>query len=656
MSSPASSWRLRPHPVSDYAVAVLSVAAAVVVDMLFDRLTGADPSISVFLCAVVFVAWAGGTGPALLATALTILAYDCFLLHPAHWFGFQLSDVPRFGLFAVAALVVMSLNAAQRRAAASLRQVRDQQREAVHELQRLNATLRVENAERERAEERARQAEEALRATVDTIPAMVATYRPDGTHSFVNRTWMDYTGLTLEQAVGDQGRSLFHADDSERAAWRAALASGEPLQTEAPIRGADGKYRWHTIRRVPLRGENGEIVKWYSVGFDIEDRKIAEDALRRSEARLASAERELKLTIDSIPVMVTTFEADGTRSFVNQVWQRYTGLTPQEVTGSGANTASHVHPDDAERFENAWHASLLNGEPLARDVRVRIADGKYRWHNIRRVPLRDERGSVVKWYSVGIDIEDQKVAQEALGATQAALAHASRVATLGEISASIAHEVNQPLAAIIANGQACLRFLRRETPDLNDVRGAVEWIVKDGIRAGEVIGRVRGLLKKADTRKVPLDVNDLVNEVTTLLQREFAAQQVTPRLELAPALPRTVADRVQLQQVIINLIMNGVEAMQAITERPHTLVIRSYQDEARQVVVAVKDSGAGIPDDGVDRVFDPFFSTKPGGLGMGLAICRSIIEVHGGRLWSSANEGPGATFQFALPACQETAP
>jgi C4-dicarboxylate-specific signal transduction histidine kinase len=225
---------------------------------------------------------------------------------------------------------------------------------------------------------------------------------------------------------------------------------------------------------------------------------------------------------------------------------------------------------------------------------------------------------------------------------------------LGEISASIAHEVNQPLAAIVANGQACLRFLRREAPDLNYVRGAIEWIVKDSNRAAEVIRRVRGLMKKAEPQKTLLDVNDIVSEVAALLQRELTAQHVTLRLELASAIPLIVGDRVQLQQVVINLVLNGVDAMQAITDRPRALLIRSYEDAAHEIVIAVKDSGAGIPAETADRLFDAFFSTKPSGLGIGLSICRSIIRDHGGRLLATNNTGePGATFLFALSSHRE---
>jgi C4-dicarboxylate-specific signal transduction histidine kinase len=236
-----------------------------------------------------------------------------------------------------------------------------------------------------------------------------------------------------------------------------------------------------------------------------------------------------------------------------------------------------------------------------------------------------------------------------LQTAQAELAHASRVATLGEISASIAHEVNQPLAAIVANGQACLRFLNHESPDLNDVRGALEWVVKDGNRAAEVIQRVRTLVKKTDTQKVALDINDAINDVVALLQRELSAHRVWLKLELAADLPKVFADRVQLQQVVMNLIMNGAEAMQEVADRPRILTIGSSLQDGQQVAVAVKDCGIGLTADSQNRLFNAFFSTKPGGLGIGLSICRSIIEVHGGRLWASANPDHGATFQFVLP-------
>ncbi|QIG93444.1 PAS domain-containing protein [Bradyrhizobium sp. 6(2017)] len=776
--------RLKWPVIMDYGIACVTPALIVVLEVLFSRLWGIDPPASVFfLCGIMIVAWISGPGPALFATALTVLAFDYFLIQPIYSFAFESKEFPRLVLLTIASLFVVSLSAVQGRATASLRRMRDEQQQTVRELRKLNESLHVENTERRRAEENVRRTEQELRLIVDNIPVLAARYRPDGMMDFRNKTWRDYTGLSRDNLEGHRWGSALHPDDLamvERE-WRSHIATGGPFELEQRLRRADGEYRWHRVRRVPLHDDSGNVIKWYAVAFDIEDRRLAEEAQRRSEAALSEARRELQLTIDSIPVMVSTFDPDGTRSFVNQPWQNYTGHTQREATGKGLNTSIYYHPDDVERFDNAWRVAQAKGETLSVDVRTRRADGAYRWYNMRRAPLRDERGNIVKWYSVGIDVDDQKVAenalqrseanlaeaqklsltgsfswdlanddifwsdetyqimgfdrsvkpsldlimqrvhpddraretdravlgaqnhddfelrllmpdgqikhlhvrahrvkyasgkeeivgalmditesrksQAALDAAQTALAHACRVATLGEISASIAHEVNQPLAAIVANGQACLRFLRRETPDLNKLRGAIEWIVKDGKRADEVIRRVRGLLKKADSQRALLNVNDIICEVTALLQRELSAQHATLRLELASAVPLIVGDRVQLQQVIINLVVNGVDAMQAVTDRSHELLIRSYEDEAHQIVVAVRDSGVGIPAETANRLFDTFFSTKPSGLGIGLSICRSIVEDHGGRLWATNNTGePGATFQFALPSPQGQAP
>ncbi|WP_275944992.1 PAS domain-containing protein [Bradyrhizobium sp. dw_411] len=903
--------------ILDYGIACIIPALALALDVTFNRLWGIDPSASLFLCGIVLVAWISGPRPALLATVLTVLAFDYFLIQPVYSFALEFRELSRLVPFTIAALFMVSLSATQRRAIDSLRHARDKQRETVEELRKLNETLLIENAERARAEENTRRAEQELQLLVDNIPVLAARYRADGSMDFRNKVWRDYTGLSQDNAEGHRWGSALHPDDREMVerAWRAHIASGEAFEIEQRLRRTDGEYRWHWIRRVPLRDDNGNVIRWYGVGFDIEDRRLAEearrqseealtearhelqliidtipvlvlrhradgiidfvnqvgrtysgrtttkwttrtsvithpddvprleaswdvalatggsfesevrlrrydgeyrwfatrrvplrkdgkviawyaatydiedrkraedalraseaqlaearrelqltidtiatmivvldqdgnayfankpaqdyighnlsvenvrdaihpddrarvdelwrkhlasgepfqteqrmrradgeyrwnlmtrvprrdetgkvvrwygsgydiedrkraeDALRASEAELAQTQRQLQLTIDSIPVMVSTFDADGSRSFVNRTWQTYTGHDQKHATGKGLNTSAYYHPDDLETFEEAWRTAQALGEMMSVDVRTRRADGVYRWYTMRRAPQYDERGNIIKWYSVGIDVEDRKIAESALHTAQAALAHASRVATLGEISATIAHEVNQPLGAIVANGQACLRFLQRETPDLNDVRGAIEWIVKDGNRAGEVIRRVRGLLKKADIYKLPLDVNEIVNEVVTLLRSELNAKRVTLRLELAPAIPQVIADRVQLQQVIINLVMNGIDAMQTIRDRPHALLIRSCMSETGQVVVAVSDSGIGIPDEITGHLFDAFFSTKPGGLGMGLSICRSIIEDHGGRLWPTENrKEPGATFQFALPGPQQ---
>jgi PAS domain S-box-containing protein len=261
-----------------------------------------------------------------------------------------------------------------------------------------------------------------------------------------------------------------------------------------------------------------------------------------------------------------------------------------------------------------------------------------------------------------IDMTERKRAEEKLRASeqrlldaQMELAHVNRVTTMGQLTASIAHEVNQPLAAVIANAEACLRWLDRGTPDLDAARRSVEWIIDDGNRASEVIRRVRALANKTDVKKAPLDLNNVVREVIALVQRELISHQVSLQMELAAGLPMILGDRVQLQQVIINLVMNGIEAMQPVTDRPRQLVIRSCQDEAHQVLISVTDCGVGISAENADRLFNPFFTTKPSGMGMGLSICRSIIEAHGGRMSAANNVGPGARFQFTLPLHQEDA-
>jgi C4-dicarboxylate-specific signal transduction histidine kinase len=267
-------------------------------------------------------------------------------------------------------------------------------------------------------------------------------------------------------------------------------------------------------------------------------------------------------------------------------------------------------------------------------------------------PVFDAKGNFLGYRGTGADITAiirADHAEEALRKAQMELARVTRMTTLGELTASIAHEVNQPLAAIVNAAGACRRWLEGDTPNLDEARLAVDWITKEGNRAGEVIRRARALAKKTDLEKAPLDVNDVVREALALVQRELTNHRVSLRMELATGLPTVLADRVQLQQVMINLVMNGIEAMQSVTDRPRELLIRSLQDETQQVLVSVTDCGVGISAENVDRLFNAFFTTKASGMGMGLSICRSIIEAHAGRLWATANIPHGATFQFTIP-------
>jgi C4-dicarboxylate-specific signal transduction histidine kinase len=252
-----------------------------------------------------------------------------------------------------------------------------------------------------------------------------------------------------------------------------------------------------------------------------------------------------------------------------------------------------------------------------------------------------------------MDITERNRTEEALQQAQAELAHVTRLTTLGELTASIAHEVNQPLAAIVTNGEACLRWLAYRPPELEEVRGAVESMISDGVRASDVVWGLRGLLKKSTPQRSLFNLNDVIEQLVLLVERELLNNRVSLRIELAPALPAVLGDRVQLQQVIMNLAINGIQSMASVTDRPRELLIRSCQGDDGQVLIEVRDDGVGIDPKNMHQLFNAFFTTKPNGMGMGLSICRSIIEAHGGRIWASSNAGPGATFAFTLPPARE---
>ena len=275
---------------------------------------------------------------------------------------------------------------------------------------------------------------------------------------------------------------------------------------------------------------------------------------------------------------------------------------------------------------------------------------------MRVVSVRDTRGKVRKWYGVATDVEDRKRAEEdrdKLRQLEVNLAHINRLNMMGELTASIAHEVNQPLCGIMANGSACLRWLDEYAPNVAEVRQAVRNIVRDGRRAGEVIARIRALTKRVGPPREKLDLNDTVREVLTLLGDEAKRHRVVIRTHFADDLSPVSGDRVQLQQVILNLIMNAIEAMSGVEDRPREIIITTLNIDADQVQVSVEDSGPGVAPDSISRIFEPFYTTKASGMGMGLAICRSILQNHAGRLWASVNEGAGTTFHFSLPKYQQ---
>ena len=308
-----------------------------------------------------------------------------------------------------------------------------------------------------------------------------------------------------------------------------------------------------------------------------------------------------------------------------------------------------VHPEDVGRLRQVLDDAARHGSDWDREQRLLMPDGSVKYLHVVARAVRDEAGELA-YVGALMDVTATRRAEQAVHAAQAELAHVSRVTTLGELAASIAHEVNQPLAAIVANGTACLQWLGQETPALDEMRGSVDDIISDAKRASEIIYGIRALSKNAEPEKAALDINDVIRQGIGLMQREVHSQGASLRLDLAPDLPSVAGDRVQLQQVIINLVINAIQAMSSVPERQRELLIRSQPDAADQVSVTVTDTGVGIDPTDVDRLFTAFFTTKPGGMGMGLSISRSIIEAHGGRMSATDNPGPGATFRFTLPS------
>jgi len=390
--------------------------------------------------------------------------------------------------------------------------------------------------------------------------------------------------------------------------------------------------------RVPIEGED-ELAQ---LG------RVFNDTARRLQdlyESLQSSEDRLRRVINTIPAHVWSTLPDGSVDFINQRLLESTGLSIEALLGSG--WLSIIHPDDRTRFTATWRSALAAGEPAEMEARVWTAQRDYRSLLVRNVPLRDGRGEIVKWYGTGIDIEDRKRAEESLRKAQGDLAHANRVTTMGELSASLAHEINQPISGAITNASTCLRRLDRAEPDLEGARVAASRVIRDANRAAEIIDRVKLLFSKGVVTKERLDVNEVIREMELLLHSEATQHAVSVQTKLAADLPLIAGDRVQLQQVLMNLMINGIDAMKAV-DGPRQLTLGTQNDNGEQLLVWVADTGIGLPAKEAGQIFNAFFTTKEHGTGMGLRISQTIIEAHGGRLWATDNHPRGANFHFTL--------
>jgi PAS domain S-box-containing protein len=401
---------------------------------------------------------------------------------------------------------------------------------------------------------------------------------------------------------------------------------------------AEAMGRGDFQNEVYLRGNNELAVLGNAFNYAAQQlQKLYED-LRRSE-------QELRGVVNTVPAHVWSALPDGTVDFVNERLFEFAGFSSDDI--SGLSWESVLHPDDRAKFDTDWRAAVKVGQSIEREVRMRRADGQHRWFFVRNVPLRDEAGNVTKWYGSGIEIEDLKRAEQEREQLRADLAHMNRISTLGELTASLSHELKQPITAATIDANTCIRWLQRARPDLDEAIEAAMRIVKDGIRATEIIDRLRSLYKKSPPRRELVNTNEIAGEMLMLLRGEAGRYSIVTRTELASDVPKITADRVQLQQVFMNLMLNAIEAMK---DTGGELTVKTELGQGDQLLISVSDTGVGLPAERTDEIFNAFFTTKPQGSGMGLAISRSIIQSHGGRLWAYPNNGRGATFQFTLPA------
>ncbi len=484
--------------------------------------------------------------------------------------------------------------------------------------------------------------EDRLRRVINTIPAYVWSTLPDGSVDFVNQRLSDSTGLSADELSNSGWGSIVHTDDLAKyiGQWQAALAAGEPTESEVRIRTGPRDYRWMLVRNVPLRDDLGKIIKWHGTGIDIEDRKRADEQLRRSEAYLSEAQR-LSHT-GSFGWQVSTGEI---------LWSEETYQIfgyDDSAKPSLRLVIDRTHPDDRHRVRQLLEQVSTNGGSFDTKHRLLMPDGAVKYLHVVAHAMRDSSG-VVEFIGAVTDITPARKADESLRKAQADLAHVNRVTTMGELAASLAHEVNQPIAGASINAHACLRYLKRDQPDPEGAGQAASRMIRDVNRAADIISRIRLFFRKGAPTQEPVDVNEVIREMVVLLSNEITQHSISVRTELAANLPVVLGDRVQLQQVLMNLMINSIDAMKNV-EGTRQLTLNSELSDDGQLLVSVHDTGSGLPIDQADQIFTAFFTTKGYGTGMGLSISRSIVESHGGRLWAINNSGPGACFKFTLPA------
>ena len=533
-----------------------------------------------------------------------------------------------------------------------------------------------------------------LGRVIGALPGLVWTASADGQFDFVNRRWCEYTGLGLDESRGRGWQAAIHPDDLPGllTGWRPDDAASAPIETQVRVRGSDGRYRWFLFRAQPSADPSGRAATWHGLGSDINERVQAEEALRASERRsaalLAGEKRLLEMVASGRPMreildaLCRLVEDIATGCYCSIVL----------VDPNGAQLQEAIAPSIAPAFNDSvrgWPLHRVGGPCVmaARDkIQVIMSDvaSDTRWRNGWRAlaqthglrscwstPLISLAGKVLGTFAlyqrepgspsplqlelIGQFTHIARIAIEgaqrdaALDKVRSELAHVTRVMTLGALAASIAHEVNQPLAAIVTNGGVCVRLLAADPPNVESARETARHTIRDAKRAAAVITRLRSLFSRKAAATEQVDLNEAAREVLSLLSNDLMRNRIVLRAELDDDPLLVTGDRVQLQQVILNLVRNASDAMCGVNERLRHLLVRTEREEDRGARLVVKDTGVGLDAQAIERLFDAFYTTKSDGMGMGLSVSRSIVESHGGRLWAEANDGPGATFSFFIP-------
>jgi PAS domain S-box-containing protein len=458
-----------------------------------------------------------------------------------------------------------------------------------------------------------------------------STFRPGS--GILGRVWASRAPMYIPDIA--QEREVRHRDAAAREGLHAALAF--PILLGSEVLGVMA-----FLSRNVWRPDQNLLDVMATLGSQIGQFTKRTAAVDELQLRVSM--------LQNIPVAAWSVMPDGTPEIVNQVWTEYLGQNPDYVNSDAEACMDPLHPEDRERVSRGYWDGIHSGLGFTMEARfLRARDATHRWHLIRAVPVRDAEGNILRFVGTATDVHDWRQAQEALRNTQTEFAHMTRVMTMGELTASIAHEVNQPLGAIVTSAAAGARWLATKPPQMDKARRALERIANDGKRAAEVIRRIRALMKRQAPRKEWLDINETIREVIELAQYQLRRSEILVEARLGHALPRVRCDRVQLQQVLLNLIINAIEAMSWIDERARELTIASVSVAPDSVSVDVRDSGTGLDPEHAPHLFEPFYTTKAEGLGIGLSISRSILEAHGGRLTVAANAPYGTVFSFSLP-------